>query len=382
MLKVILGKGVIKMGNAETTYLSIKDVSKDYGAVKAVNKINLEVHRGKFLTILGPSGSGKTTLLEMIAGFEAPTGGDIFLNEQNITHKKPYQRDIGMLFQNYALFPHMTVSQNIAYPLKLRKVNKKVIQQEVQKNLELVQLTEYADRYPRQLSGGQQQRVALARAIIFNPPLLLLDEPLSALDKNLRGSMQLEIKHIQEKIGITTISVTHDQEEALVMSDLVCVMNKGRIEQVATPFDLYQYPKNEFVAKFIGEINLLPGELVSNDSKHMVVRMTENPHTTVTVVNMWGEEWKEKDVYVAIRPENIHLVTEGMHYENTINVKIVENIYLGNSLKIRTVTAGGTIVTVKLSALLASSIREGGDVTLGWNSTESTLVPKEENGQI
>lgn len=378
MLKVILGKGVIKMGNAENTYLSIKDVSKDYGAVKAVNKINLEVHRGKFLTILGPSGSGKTTLLEMIAGFEAPTGGDIFLNEQNITHKKPYQRDIGMLFQNYALFPHMTVSQNIAYPLKLRKVNRKVIQQEVQKNLELVQLTEYADRYPRQLSGGQQQRVALARAIIFNPPLLLLDEPLSALDKNLRGSMQLEIKHIQEKIGITTISVTHDQEEALVMSDLVCVMNKGRIEQVATPFDLYQYPKNEFVAKFIGEINLLPGELVSNDSKHMVVRMTENPNTTVTVVNMWGEEWKEKDVYVAIRPENIHLVTEDMHYENTINVKIVEKIYLGNSLKIRTVTAGGTIVTVKLSALLASSIHEGGDVTLGWNSTESTLVPKEE----
>lgn len=366
------------MSLAENTYLSIKNVSKHYGSVKAVNQINLEVHRGKFLTILGPSGSGKTTLLEMIAGFEELTEGDIFLNEQNITHKKPYQRDIGMLFQNYALFPHMTVRQNVAYPLKLRKVNKKTIQQEVEKNLELVQLTELADRYPRQLSGGQQQRVALARAIIFNPPLLLLDEPLSALDKNLRESMQLEIKHIQEKIGITTISVTHDQEEALVMSDLVCVMNQGRIEQIATPFELYQYPKNEFVAKFIGEINLLGGELVASTADHMTVQLDESPSINVKVGNQWGDEWSEKRVHVAIRPENLHLISEREQYENTINVKVIEKIYIGNSLKIRTVTSGGTNITVKLSAMLASSILEGGDITIGWNSKESTLVAKEE----
>lgn len=365
------------MAKLEEAYLSIKDVSKHYGAVKAVNSIDLEVHRGKFLTILGPSGSGKTTLLEMIAGFEELTSGNIFLNDQDISNKKPYQRDIGMLFQNYALFPHMTVSENIAYPLKLRKVNKKKIQEEVKKNLELVQLGDFADRYPRQLSGGQQQRVALARAIIFNPPLLLLDEPLSALDKNLRESMQLEIKHIQEKIGITTISVTHDQEEALVMSDLVCVMNQGKIEQVASPVEIYQHPKNEFVAKFIGEINLLKGEVISQDTENMVVRLNDDSEKNIYVGNLWGDEWKEKDVFVAIRPENMYLADKDTNYDNTIDVKVTEKIYVGNSLKIKTKTNSGNIITVKLSSMLADSISEGGDVSLGWNRKESTLIPIE-----
>lgn len=368
------------MGNVADAYLSIKNVSKHYGAVKAVNEIDLEVHRGKFLTILGPSGSGKTTLLEMIAGFEDLTKGNIFLNEQDISKKKPYERDIGMLFQNYALFPHMTVKENIAYPLKLRKMDKKTINELVEKNLELVQLGEFGDRYPRQLSGGQQQRVALARAIIFNPPLLLLDEPLSALDKNLRESMQLEIKHIQERIGITTISVTHDQEEALVMSDLVCVMNRGKIEQVATPYEIYQYPKNEFVAKFIGEINLLKGKIIERSTSEFQVRLEKDPQKVIRVTNIWGDEWQVDDVFVAIRPENIHLVTDES-YDNIVNATVTEKIYIGNSLKIKTISACGNEMTVTLSALLADLIHEGGDVRLGWNLTESTLVPVEDKDE-
>ncbi|KIH48245.1 ABC transporter, ATP-binding protein, partial [Ancylostoma duodenale] len=201
------------------THLQIKDATKFYKKMKAVDGIDLEVKKGEFVTILGPSGSGKTSLLKLIAGFEELSNGSIYLNHQDITRKKPYEREIGMLFQNYALFPHMTIEDNIAYPLRLRKVGKQEIRDRVQSILDLVHLSEFGGRFPSQLSGGQQQRVALARAIVFNPPLLLLDEPLGALDKNLRERMQMEIKHIQEKIGITTISVTHDQEEALTMSD-------------------------------------------------------------------------------------------------------------------------------------------------------------------
>ncbi|MGE5701526.1 MAG: ABC transporter ATP-binding protein, partial [Clostridia bacterium] len=318
-------------------HLQLKDVTKYYKKMKAVDGINLEVKKGEFVTILGPSGSGKTSLLKLIAGFEEVSDGSILLNHQDITRKKPYEREIGMLFQNYALFPHMTIADNIAYPLRLRKVGKQEISERVQSILDLVHLSEFGDRFPSQLSGGQQQRVALARAIVFNPPLLLLDEPLGALDKNLREKMQLEIKHIQEKIGITTISVTHDQEEALTMSDRVCVMNKGRIEQIATPEDIYQQPSNKFVAEFIGEINLLAGVVVESQQGMAKIRVKGDSELTLS---SRAESLRiGSDMYVAIRPENIHLCTEEDQYENSLKVKVCEKIYIGDALKVKTETA-------------------------------------------
>ncbi|AJY73800.1 ABC transporter ATP-binding protein [Paenibacillus beijingensis] len=355
------------------THLAIKDVMKSYKKVKAVDNVNLEVKKGEFLTILGPSGSGKTTLLKLIAGFEEATEGSITLNRRNITNKKPYERNIGMLFQNYALFPHMTVVENIAYPLHIRNMEKKEIREKVKNMLDLVRLSEYGDRYPNKLSGGQQQRVALARAIVFNPPLLLLDEPLGALDKNLREMMQLEIKHIQEKVGITTISVTHDQEEALTMSDRVCVMNKGRIEQVSTPQGIYQRPDNKFVAEFIGEINLLGGEVVSTEHTKLIIQLFGD-----STLSFYAEERadiKENKVYIALRPENLHLVHKASDYENTIQVTICEKIYVGNALKVKTKTSFGEELVVKLPTHLSEELQIGRPICLGWNSADSTVIP-------
>lgn len=354
-------------------HLALKDATKYYKKVKAVDSVNLDVKKGEFLTILGPSGSGKTSLLKLIAGFEELSGGSIFLDHQDITKKKPYERNIGMLFQNYALFPHMTVADNIAYPLRIRRMDKFQIQERVQKTLELVHLAEFADRYPAKLSGGQQQRIALARAIVFNPPLLLLDEPLGALDKNLRERMQLEIKHIQEKVGITTISVTHDQEEALTMSDRVCIMNRGKIEQIASPQEIYQNPKNKFVAEFIGEINLLGGQLVAAENRKSVIKLFKDSDKTLLAAE--PEEPCGKDVYIAIRPENMHLVQEENPFENAIKVSVVEKIYIGDSMKVKTVTSQGEEVLVKIPPRHSEDIQVGHEICLGWNSQESTLIP-------
>lgn len=368
----------IKTMSTEKAYLSIENVSKFFGDVTAVNDVDLKVGKNQFLTILGPSGSGKTTLLQMIAGFEAVSKGNIYLNEEDISRQKPYQRNIGMLFQHYALFPHMTVEENIAYPLKLRKLKKDEIKKKVNESLELVQLGHLSKRYPRQLSGGQQQRVALARAIVYNPPLLLLDEPLSALDKNLRQSMQVELKNIQEQIGITTISVTHDQEEALVMSDLVCVMNQGQIEQIATPKEIYQYPKNKFVAKFIGEINLLEGQVTSKSTEKFEVTLKEDPEINITVENHWNNGLDDDQVYVAIRPENLFLATEEKKFENKINTKVLKKLYVGNSLKVQTETAFGTPMMIELPTNTADLIQEGSVITVGWNGSDATLIPVED----
>ncbi|MFM1653636.1 ABC transporter ATP-binding protein [Brevibacillus sp. B_LB10_24] len=327
------------------------------------------------MTILGPSGSGKTTLLKLTAGFDQLTSGKIHLNGQEITRKKPYERNIGMLFQNYALFPHMTVAQNIAYPLKIRKFTKQQVDSQVRKMLEMVHLEEFADRYPGSLSGGQQQRVALARAIVFNPPLLLLDEPLGALDKNLREKMQLEIKQIHKKIGMTTISVTHDQMEALTMSDRICVMNKGRIEQVDSPEAIYQKPKNRFVAEFIGEINLFKGHVTAREKNRAVVKLsgfedfvcyTEEQHHQV------GE-----NVYVALRPENVNISTERSGFDNNLRVTVAEKIYVGDALKVKTRTAFGEEVTIKAPNQLHSLIEVGRDIHLGWDNACATTIPCE-----
>jgi putative spermidine/putrescine transport system ATP-binding protein len=246
-------------------------LDKRYGDVVAVSDLSLTIEPGEFITFLGPSGSGKTTTLMMIAGFEFPTAGEIYVDAQPIVRTPPYRRNIGMVFQNYALFPHMTVAENVGFALKQRGVDKRVIANRIADVLEIVRLSGHQARYPRQLSGGQQQRIALARAIIFNPRVLLMDEPLSALDKQLREGLQLEIKRLHDQLGITFIYVTHDQREALVMSDRIAVMNNGRIEQVGSPADLYDRPVNRFVASFVGESNFLEGTVVGNEGGRIMV---------------------------------------------------------------------------------------------------------------
>ncbi len=243
--------------NADALPISVQNVTKTYGKVHALDDVSLEVQSGEFLTLLGPSGSGKTTLLMVLAGFTRPDCGALKFGEREVIRTPPHLRDVGMTFQSYALFPHMTVAGNVGYPLKLRKVPKAELQERVEQALETVQLGGFGDRRIDQLSGGQRQRVAVARAIVFEPRILLMDEPLSALDKKLRDQMQIELRHLHEKLGMTTVYVTHDQREALTMSDRIAVVNHGRIMQLATPRDLYERPANRFVADFIGESTFL-----------------------------------------------------------------------------------------------------------------------------
>lgn len=307
--------------------VSLIDVEKRFGSNLVVRKMNMEIYEGEFLTLLGPSGCGKTTTLRMIAGFEDATSGIIKVQGERVENKEPYQRDVNTVFQNYALFPHMTVFDNVAYGLTIKKVPKDEIRQRVAEMLELVQLTDYERRKPDELSGGQKQRVAIARALINRPKVLLLDEPLGALDLKLRKQMQIELKRLQKKLGITFVYVTHDQEEALTMSDTVVVMNEGRIQQIGTPQDIYNEPKNAFVADFIGESNIIDG--IMHEDR---------------VVGMYGKKFPCLDggfqpnepVDVVIRPEDIDIVPveqgqltgtvtevtfKGMHYDIIVDFK-------------------------------------------------------------
>lgn len=281
--------------------ISVNQVNKYYGDNHIVKDLNLQVYKGEFLTLLGPSGCGKTTTLRMIAGFEHPTTGEIFLNNESIANKPPYKRDVNTVFQNYALFPHMTVRENIGYGLKMKNLPKAEITERVNEVLRLVQMENFADRKPRQLSGGQQQRVAIGRAIVNNPRVLLLDEPLGALDLKLRKQMQFELKHLQQRLGITFIYVTHDQEEALTMSDRICVMNNGCIEQIDVPKVIYNEPKTRFVADFIGETNLLEGTIIKNEAGERSLQLEGQQ----VRLSMFKEELLEGSVYVSIRPEHI-----------------------------------------------------------------------------
>ena len=329
-------KGVKRMGIGQT--LKIIDVSKLYGNFQALDKVSLNCEAGEFVTILGSSGSGKTTLLKTIAGFEPCSSGIILINNKDVAGRKSYDRNIGMLFQNYALFPHMTVAENIAYPLKLRKVPKKEIKIRVNEMIEMVKLTGMEDRYPKQLSGGQQQRVALARAIVYNPPLLLLDEPLGALDKNLRHDMQFEIKRITKELGMTTISVTHDQEEAFSMSDKICIMSQGKIQQFGTPEQIYEHPKNRFVAEFMGTTNIV--KIFDITYKKEGEKTLVNARTSISdklfsfYVPTASVKTDITKAHIAIRPESIYL-TDGKAHNNEFSAKIEESIYVGECVKVK-----------------------------------------------
>mgnify|MGYP001398026237 CR=1 FL=1 len=304
-------------------FVRFKEVQKSYdGEILVVKDLNVDIPKGEFLTMLGPSGSGKTTTLMMLAGFETPTSGEIFLEGEAINKIPPYKRGIGMVFQNYALFPHMTVNENLAFPLEVRKLNKTDIDEKVKKALDMVELGAFGNRMPLQLSGGQQQRVALARALVFEPRLVLMDEPLGALDKKLREQMQYEIKHIHEKIGITVVYVTHDQAEALTMSNRIAVFNDGKIQQISSPDILYEKPENAFVAQFIGENNQIKGKVKSINGKMCVIETErgEKIQSMKINVNAVGDEST-----VSLRPERVEINSSDIDTLSRIYVKSYRN---------------------------------------------------------
>ena len=352
--------------------LLLENITKRFGKFVAVDDVSLKVKNGEFLTLLGPSGSGKSTILMMIAGFQTPTSGSILLNGENILFKPSHKRNIGVAFQNYALFPHMTVFNNIAFPLRMRKMNKADVEEAVEKVLAQVELTEFQHRFPRQLSGGQQQRVSLARAIVYNPPILLLDEPLGALDKKLRESMQLEIKHLHESIGITMIYVTHDQGEALTMSDRIAVLNAGRIEQLGSPVELYEKPNNKFVADFIGETNLVVNLKVS-ETHSDYLKLTAPSGLEVSVPT---QELKTPEkINVAIRPERVRFLESSADHSNAIEVVVKETIYLGDCLKYKVVSDTQDEFTVSTTNKLGAQHYKRGDrAIIGWHDEDINVV--------
>jgi putative spermidine/putrescine transport system ATP-binding protein len=362
------------MTQSPTTALPVKvqSLSKHFGDVRAVEDVSFDIHAGEFLTLLGPSGSGKTTLLMMVAGFSRPTAGSIRIAGQEIVHLPPHKRNIGMVFQNYALFPHMTVGENIAYPLRLRKFSKAEIADRVRNVLDLVQLGSYAGRNISQLSGGQRQRIALARAIVFEPRILLMDEPLSALDKQLRETMQIEIRKLHDRLGMTTISVTHDQREALTMSDRIAVFSKGRLAQVATPSGLYEKPESQFIAEFIGESSFLPLQESRGSwcyEGHPIQLAEAAPAGSGNMLLM-------------LRPERLRLVTSDAVSEdaNYFAGHVQTVVFQGESLLFEVILRGGHKVFVRManrSENVRSLPQAGQDVKLRLERADARLVRAE-----
>lgn len=336
--------------------VSVQGVLKQFGDFTAVKDLDIEIRAGEFFSMLGPSGSGKTTVLRMIAGFEEPTAGKILLHGTDVTRTAPFDREVNTVFQDYALFPHLTIGENVAYGLKVRGISKTERARLVGEALEQVQLSHVADRRPSQLSGGQRQRIALARALILRPKVLLLDEPLGALDKQLREQMQVELKQIQREVGITFIFVTHDQEEALTLSDRVAVFNDGKIEQVGTPHEVYEFPETEFVAKFLGVTNLMPSELS---------------------LRLFGDA----NVH-SLRPERVHLAEATSPVDaDTIAVAgvVAETVYAGPHTRYLVDTEDGVRVIAEKqnshTPRIGSSVRRGDHVSLRFQKNHATAIP-------
>jgi spermidine/putrescine ABC transporter ATP-binding subunit len=350
----------------------LENVVKRFGNLTVVDHVNIQTAPGEFLTLLGPSGSGKTTTLRMISGLEYPTEGEIYIDEQPVVNKPAYKRDLGMVFQNYALFPHMTVFDNIGFPMKMRGFPKDEINRKVHGILEIVHLAGFHERYPKQLSGGQQQRIALARALVFEPSVLLMDEPLGALDKKLREEMQLEVKQIQERVKITTIYVTHDQSEALTMSDRIALMNNGKIEQLGSPVDIYEKPASRFVADFIGESNFFEGVVVRKERDWVEVRTTKG-----LSIRSRPKEGVQKDqkINITLRPERIQIHPDPAIDSNQFVGKIKEVVYLGETIKYIVTLDTGDQVVVKCQNLEGEIPWErGGSIPIGWKFEHCFIV--------
>lgn len=354
----------------------LTNLRKQYGDFVAVENTTLNVKKGEFLTFLGSSGCGKTTTLRMIAGFEDPTEGSILIGGKHAEHLPPNKREVNTVFQNYALFPHLTIRENIAFGLKLQKVKKAEIKERVENIIKLVKLEEHADKSPDQLSGGQKQRVAIARAIVNNPKVLLLDEPLGALDLKLRKEMQLELKQLQRELEITFIYVTHDQEEALTMSDRIVVMNKGRIEQVGTAHEIYERPQTKFVAQFIGETNLFEDvEILEKNGNDYVVAIGSEKVSTDSMKDFKPGE----KVHISIRPENMKLSRTPMEGRESIAVTYDSNIYVGNISKFVVFTDQGRRLTASEFSEDAGTFNKGDKVYINWIPEWAVMIRKQED---
>ena len=352
--------------SANDAFVAFERVQKSYdGETLVVKDLNLTMPKGEFLTMLGPSGSGKTTCLMMLAGFETATHGEILLDGKPINNIPPHKRGIGMVFQNYALFPHMTVAENLSFPLEVRKVGKSEREEKVKRALDMVQMGKFGGRRPAQLSGGQQQRIALARALVFEPELVLMDEPLGALDKQLREKMQFEITHLAHELGITTVYVTHDQTEALTMSDRVAVFNDGKIQQIAPPDELYETPQNSFVAQFIGENNTMEGTVKEIKDGIAVVQLDDGGLIDAKPVNV---EKAGDRTLISIRPERVEFnrdrLRPGAH---TLKAEVAEFIYMGDIFRTRLRVAGRDDFIIKTrNAPDQRRLQPGEQIEIGW----------------
>ncbi len=347
-------------------FVEFERVQKSYdGETLVVKDLNLSMPKGEFLTMLGPSGSGKTTCLMMLAGFETATHGDIRLDGQPINNIPPHKRGIGMVFQNYALFPHMTVAENLSFPLEVRKIGKSDREAKVKRALDMVQMGAFGGRRPAQLSGGQQQRIALARALVFEPELVLMDEPLGALDKQLRETLQFEITRLAHDLGITVVYVTHDQTEALTMSDRVAVFEAGRIQQLAPPDELYEAPSNSFVAQFIGENNTLEGVVTAVNGDICTVKLDSGDVIDAKPVNVSGVGERTK---VSIRPERVEYNRERLSDDaHTLKAEVLEFIYMGDIFRTRLRVAGTDDFVVKTrNAPDQRRLKPGEQIEIGW----------------
>ena len=355
----------------ESISVELKNVTKKFGEVYAVHNLSLQVVSGSFLTLLGPSGCGKTTTLRMIGGFERPSAGDIFLLGKRITDDASTKRQTNMVFQDYALFPHKTVGQNIGFGLKMRRMKKSQIEKSVREMLDLINLSDVYDRMPYQLSGGQQQRVALARALILRPPVLLLDEPLGALDAKIRKQLQLELKQLQREIGTTFIYVTHDQEEAMIMSDTIGIMREGKLEQLGAPKHIYDNPQTRFVAKFLGECNLFEGKIIGKhqdmlnieDSKGRVFRAKKSSLRFADPVG--------KPVCLVVRPEDLQITNSANRCINQIEGCVIEKLYTGSVVRLIVAVEGNKIVVDAHKGAVFSSTDP---VQIGWNPEVGSLI--------
>ncbi len=353
---------------ADNSYVRFENVQKSYdGEVLVVKDLNLDIPKGEFVTMLGPSGSGKTTCLMMLAGFEPATHGEIFLNDRPINMVPPHKRGIGMVFQNYALFPHMTIAENLAFPLQVRGMSKTDQEDRVKRVLEMVELPQMGGRRPAQLSGGQAQRIAVARALVFEPDLVLMDEPLGALDKQLREQMQYEIKHIHENLGVTVVYVTHDQSEALTMSDRIAVFNDGVIQQLSSAEVLYEEPDNSFVAQFIGENNKINGKVEKISKGVCTVKTTDGTIIKAKQVNV---DKAGDGTTLSIRPERVEFQPE-KKMENIVDGKIEELIYLGDHIRVRMNVAGNDEFIVKVrNRGDKRKMAEGDKAKIGWATAD------------
>ena len=356
-------------------FVKFDKVDKSYdGKILVVKDLNLNIAKGEFITMLGPSGSGKTTCLMMLAGFETPTNGEIYLDGNPISNIPPHKRGIGMVFQNYALFPHMTVYENLAFPLRVRKFSKDDTDKKVEKALSMVSLSGFDNRMPAQLSGGQQQRVAVARALVFDPAVVLMDEPLGALDKNLRESMQYEIKHIHESIGVTVVYVTHDQSEALTMSNRIAVFNDGKVQQLSSPDKLYEEPVNSFVAEFIGENNTFSGEVTDISENKCKIKLDSGNEILANPIRVKSKGDKS---IVSLRPERAIIDPEDK-MDNKFKGKIEEVIYHGDHTRVRLNLLGNKEFILKVpNSSVRMDIKLGNEIKIGWNGFDArALDPK------